>query len=211
MHDDPLAQTTVLLRAARGGDAAAVDRLLATFLPRVRRIVAARMGRRVGDLAEVDDIAQETLLDLFRSLAEPASVPGSMGQFYLWLARCVEHNVADRARAQHAHKRGAGAERRFADVGDTSLWHALPADATDPASAAGSDELDRRLEDALLGLREEHRQVVVLRVLCDLSFAEIAAELGHAGPELSRAWFARAMAALRARLDGTALAPGESP
>lgn len=197
MDDCPFARTTILMHAARGGDHAAAQRLFATYLPRVRRIVAARMGRRLCELAEVEDVVQETLLDVFRSLAQPT--PSSSGQFHLWLVRCVEHNLADRARAGHAKKRGGGSERRFADLDDSNLIQAVPAEDRSPASAAGGDELDRRLEEAMLGLREEHRQVVVLRVLCDLTFAEIAQELGHGDDGLVRTWFSRGIAALRER------------
>ncbi|MCA8975723.1 MAG: sigma-70 family RNA polymerase sigma factor [Planctomycetes bacterium] len=199
MPGDPLAKTTLLLQRARSGDTGARERLFATFLPRVRRIVAARMGRTVRDLAEVDDMVQETMLDVFSNLE--VRVPDSMGAFYLWLARCVENNIADCMRSGRALKRGAGNERRFADA-DSAVVRQITGGTASPATAAAAEELDERLEIALLALREDHRRVVVLRVLCDMTFAEIAAELGHDGTDLSRAWFSRAMAAMRRRLDG---------
>lgn len=200
MADDPIEHATTMLRAARGGDPAAVERLMTAFLPRVRRIVAARMGRHLQSLAEVDDIVQVTLLDLFAGLG--SCEHPSIGAFHLWLARCVERNLADQGRAAAARRRGAGRVRVFADSGDSSLLRAVPDTVTSPSRGAGAGELDRRLEDALLALRPDHREVVVLRVLCGLSFAEIAAEMGHGKPDLARAWFARAIRQLRARLDG---------
>jgi RNA polymerase sigma-70 factor (ECF subfamily) len=166
------------------------------------------MGRRLAEITEIDDVVQETLIDLFRSLDQRA--PTTSGQFHLWLVRCVEHNLADRARAGAARKRGGGAQRRFADLGNTSVVRGVPAGGRSPASVAGGDELDRRLEDALLGLRDEHRQVVVLRVLCNLTFAEIAQELGQTNAELARQWFGRALAALRERLGGPLPGDGEA-
>ncbi|MBI5849449.1 MAG: sigma-70 family RNA polymerase sigma factor [Planctomycetes bacterium] len=209
MADESLTQTTQLLHRARGGDPAALDALFATFLPRVRRIVAARMGRRVAALAEVEDVVQETLLDAFKGLDRCDHA--SMGAFYLWLARCVERNLVDQVRFAAARKRGGGRVRTFADQERSSLVLAVPWSGTSPSAGAAAGEIDSRLENALLGLRDEHREVVTLRVLCDLSFDEIARELGHDKPELARAWFSRGLAQLRARLEGTPLADHDAP
>lgn len=51
------------MRVAQDGDRAALETLFTRYLPRVRRIVAARMGCTLAGFAVEDDVVQESLLD----------------------------------------------------------------------------------------------------------------------------------------------------
>jgi DNA-directed RNA polymerase specialized sigma24 family protein len=100
--------------AAQEGDRRALEELFARYLPRVRQIVALRMGRRQRQILEVDDVAQEALLSVFRGLERFEH--RSQGSFRNWLARCVESQVAGAARKAGARKRGGGKVRLFCDL-----------------------------------------------------------------------------------------------
>ena len=192
---DDFAQTTMLVRSAQGGDRQALDSLFARYLPRVRRIVAARMGRSLREMTAEDDIVQESLLDAFRAITAHGLT--SEGAFRHWLARCVENNVRDgRRRADVVGRVRLLEPREGATDGPVAMAAAGPT----PSEHAAAHELDPRLERALLALRDEHREVVVLRLLCEMSFAEIATTMGHPNEATARSWFARAMRKLRAGL-----------
>jgi len=182
-------QTTMMVRAAQGGDRDALEALFARYLPRVRRIVAARMGKSLREMTTDDDLVQESLLDALQAIT--ARSLGSEGSFRHWLARCVENNVRDGCR------RAGVAARVFAPRSTDAV-----ARAPMPSEEVANQELDPRLETALLALRVEHREVVVLRLLCEMSFAEIAATMGYSSAVTARSWFARAMRKLREAVGG---------
>lgn len=199
-RDPRLRSTTRLVGAARDGDRRALEALFERYLPRVRLIVAVRLGKRQRQILEVDDIAQEVLLKIFKGLERVEQ--RSEGDFRNWLARLVECQIADAVRHANAEKRGGGKVRLFSDVGSDSLRSSLfPAQGPTPSKAARAREREERLEDALTALQKHHREVIVLRRLCGLSYEEIAAELGFRQAETARKAYSRAMEKLKELLE----------
>jgi RNA polymerase sigma-70 factor (ECF subfamily) len=189
--DPALAATVALVAAAQAGDRAALDELFARYLPRVRRIAAVRMGRTAAQFLELDDLVQESMLDAFRSLQ--SGQHRSEGSFCNWLARCVEHNLRDLLRRRRAAKRGGGRELRQADAAASGSWAAaLPGREPTPSQAAAAQELDDRIERALLALNQRYREILVLRIGCGLSARESAAEIGAATVADAQKLFERA-------------------
>lgn len=87
-----------LVLAAQAGDPRALDDLAATYLPQVYAIVR----RALGELADVDDVVQETMLRVLpelRTLRAPEC-------FRPWLA-----TIATRQISTHLHRRQTDAER----------------------------------------------------------------------------------------------------
>jgi RNA polymerase sigma-70 factor (ECF subfamily) len=196
--ESPVA-TTLLVRAAQGGDAAALEALFARYLPRVRQIVALRMGWRLRQVLEVEDIVQEVLLDAFQGLEK--FQPRSEGSFRNWLARSIEREIVDAARTESRKKRGGGAVRRFGDYDSALLGSSIfGADVTSPSAGVRVDELGARLEEALLEMPAYQRDLIVLRALCEMSYAEVAGELGISREETVRVAYSRALRQLEERL-----------
>ena len=191
--------TVRLVQASQGGDEAALERLFARYLPRVRQIVALRMGRKLCEIQDCDDLVQESLLVALRNLG--SFEIRSEGSFRHWISRLVENRIRDAARRTGALKRGAGKERTFAAYDSSVLSDSVLAgrDPT-PSQVLQGRELEERLENALLQLDERHRRVIELRRLCELEYQEIAEELGLSGASSARSLFARAMNALSQRL-----------
>ncbi|EMF58326.1 sigma-70 family RNA polymerase sigma factor [Streptomyces sp. SID5476] len=92
------ADETSLVVAAQAGDPRALDDLAATYLPLVYAIVR----RALGELADVDDVVQETML---RALPELRTLRAPEC-FRPWLA-----TIATRQISTHLHRRQADAER----------------------------------------------------------------------------------------------------
>jgi len=188
------------LCAAQAGDAEALETLFARYLPRVRAMVAARMGRTPRQMVDVEDLVQETLQDAL--LALQAIDPRSEGLFAHWLARCVENNVRDALRRQGAARRGGGQTRRFADL-DRSLSESLfPGRELALSQVLQGRELEERIDEALARLGARYREVIVLRARCGLSHEEVAEAMQLRRANTANVLFLRARARLREVLDG---------
>lgn len=175
-----------------------MEELFERLLPRVRKCVALRMGCRERELCDREDLVQETLLDAFRSLKRFEQQ--KEGALCHWLATLVQNNLADQQRRRATRKRDRGrlvppaARPHVLSDSVFGVEHVTPRDHLEAA------ELEMRLEDALLALGERERRVIELRRICDLSFEEIAKELGFGSVSSARSLFSRAMAELSKRL-----------
>lgn len=140
------------------------------------------------DRALAEDLAQETFVKAFRSLA----AFDTTRRLSSWLFR-IAHNTALDAlrRSSPPANRGEAAD--------------------DPAAPAAPDPVERRalgraLEAALAELRPEHRAAIVLRYEEGLSFDEIGSVLGV--PEVTaRSHVHRARKELARRLTESGWAP----
>jgi RNA polymerase sigma factor (sigma-70 family) len=189
---EPYERTISLLRAARAGDAEARERLFARYLPRVRQIVALRIGKRLRQLGEIEDIVQEVLLKILGGLEQLE--PRSEAHLRNWLARCVENQVIDHARGLSREKRGGGRVLRFSDLDSGVLRSSLlDAGVSTPSEHAQASELAQRFEDALLSMASHHRELIILRAVCGMSFEDLADELGLSTPGAVRVAYSRAL------------------
>lgn len=188
--------TSDLLIRAQQGDTSATDALLRRCQPRLRHIVALRVGHRLAEIgAEVDDIVQDALLDAFRGLRE--FVPRSDGALLHWLGELAANRFRDQWRRERALKRGGGATRESDAYGSNILCSSiLDGHATTPSERAMGAELERRVEDCLLALPDTDRHVIVMARLCGMNHAEIAGALGLGAESSSRAQLARALVKL---------------
>jgi RNA polymerase sigma factor (sigma-70 family) len=89
MPDQPDTRTVI---AARTGDPAAVDRLVAGYLPLVYTIV----GRALDGHADVDDVVQDTMLRVLRNLGDLRDPEA----FRSWLVAITVRQVRERFRAR---------------------------------------------------------------------------------------------------------------
>lgn len=137
------------------GDRCAFAELVAEFQPRLR----AFLGKMLGDAHQADDVAQDVWMDVFRDLrrlAEPDS-------FIPWMYR-IARNRAFRTLRKKAHP-------------------TIPID-EEATAAQASDEPDFTSEDAqavhaaIDRLIPEHREVLLLRFIEDMSYEQIAAVVG---------------------------------
>jgi RNA polymerase sigma-70 factor (ECF subfamily) len=155
-HD---ARQRLLVEAAAGGDRRAAEELLRALLPRVRNLVRYFVR---GD-AEVDDLAQESLVTVLRALGSYRG-EGSVGA---WTDRIVARTVfaqLKRTRASHRVHAEYGAELLPVLDGDSA-----------PRFLAR-----RRAIRLLDELPDEQRDVLVMHHVMGLSVREIADELDTA-------------------------------
>ncbi|MDU8927129.1 RNA polymerase sigma factor [Alisedimentitalea sp. MJ-SS2] len=175
-----------LLTLFANGDGAAAQALTHRFTP----VVMAHAFRLLGDRAEAEDVAQETMLRLWKIAPEWRR---GEAKVTTWLYRVVANLATDRLR-----KRGRGADGHGPALDDV------------PEPVDGAMSAEERLQtqaraDALQGaldkLPERQRQAVVLRHIEGLGNPEIA-EVMAISTEAVESLTARGKRSLSAALAG---------
>jgi len=197
---EPANDTLSLVRLARKGDAGAAEKLFERYLPRVRQIVAYRLGFRLSDFDAFEDLVQESLLNLFEKLDQFEE--RSEATFRNWVARCVGNTVLNHIRDEKAVKRGGGRVRPLSSFDSEDLSKIVFAGKDpSPSSVLRGKELRDRTEAVLLELKEHYREAIILRSFCEMSFEEVAGALGLRTEAAARKMVSRAMAELRQKLE----------
>ena len=140
---------------------------------------------------EVEDIAQEIFLKVFRALP---TFDASRAKFTTWVYTFVRNHCFDvlkRRRLPTSSLHAVGDDETPRDVADARERL--------PTANLENEELGRRIGEALATLNEDQRMVFVLREYEDLDYAEIASITGvNEGTVKSRLF--RAKEALRQQL-----------
>jgi RNA polymerase sigma-70 factor, ECF subfamily len=152
----------LLARRAAAGHLDAFEELLRRYRNRVYRVCY----RMAGNAEDAEDWAQECLVRVYRQLGRyDPELP-----FAPWLLRVVANTSINLARARARRQENL-------ELGLDEDSEALSL-APDPLHAALSGEEGRQVRAAVRVLPAPLRQAVVLRVLEDLSFRELAEVLG---------------------------------
>lgn len=174
-----LDSTFDLIERARGGDREALDRLLARHVGPLRRWVSGRLPRWARDLADTDDLVQDTLLRTFRKIGDFEA--RGVGALQGYLRQAVLNRVRDELRRK--------ARSPLVVDGDGLNLEA----AGSPLEEAIGREALERYEAALLRLKPEEREAIIGRVEMEYSYAELAETLGKPSPDAARKAAQRAL------------------
>lgn len=182
-RDASTAEDRRLVRAAQGGDTGAYASLVAKYRQRIFAMIYG-MTRNEQDAW---DLSQDAFLRAWKAL------PGFRNDsaFFTWLYRIARNAVTDWARRRMVE---GGTE--FDD--GIALREIEPAAKTTPGTAPAPDraldaaEIRARIDDALLKLSGDHREVIVLREIEGYEYHEIAERIGQPlGTVMSRLFYAR--------------------
>jgi RNA polymerase sigma-70 factor, ECF subfamily len=202
MPTDPL-ETQELLAQVRHGDTDAVDRLLVRHRDGLRRMIDLRLDPAIVGRVDASDIVQEVLLEASRRLSDYVQNPAM--PFHLWLRHIAKDHVID------AHRKHRQAQRRSLDREQPMIPHAL-ADRSSlelaaqfidheltPASAAIRQEMQRRLNTAVVALDDDDRDIILMRHFEQMTNQEVAALLDLTEAAASMRYL-RAVRRLRSQL-----------
>jgi RNA polymerase sigma-70 factor (ECF subfamily) len=171
-----------LVRAAQKGDQGAFRQLVERYQRRVYQLALGMMK----DADEAMDISQETFVRVHRYL------PTFKGDssFFTWTYRIAMNLCLD---AQRRRNRGERIDVSEGDEAEIEAAMDPPSAAlAGPQRAALNSELKDKIEDALAGLSENHRAILLLREVEGLSYEELAKVLGiRKGTVMSRLFHAR--------------------
>ena len=180
--------TVALLARYRAGDERARDRLLARYLPLLRRWAHGRLPAGARQLSDTDDLVQ---ISLVRALSHMGTFePAHEGAFLVYLRRIFLNAMRDEIRRAHGGRRSAELDPDLPDARPTALEEAMGRETFD-AYEAGL---------ALLG--EDQREAVVLRLEFGMKYEEIAEATGRASANAARMMVSRAILRLAEVMDG---------
>lgn len=168
-------EVTMLLRAARGGNASAESALIARVYPRLRRIARGMMSReRCSDVLQPTALVHEAYL---RMVGDALEACENRTHFFAIAARVMRQVLVDNARTRGAEKRGGDLERIELEdaivIGDNKTEQIL--------------EVDRLLRK-LSTYDKRQEQIVEMKVFAGLTDEEVATVLGTSIRTVKRDW-----------------------
>lgn len=191
-------ETAALLEQAREGSKAAWGRLLGSYSTYLMLLARVQVGRRLQGKVDPTDVVQEAFLDAHRQLANFRGT--TEGEFVAWLRRILAGQLALTVRHYVGTKgRDVHLERALAtelDQSSQAMDGGLVASESTPSQHVAGREQAVLLADALGRLPADYREVIVLRHLEALPFAEVAQRMGRSENSAQKLWV-RALGALR--------------
>jgi RNA polymerase sigma-70 factor (ECF subfamily) len=174
-----LESTFELIARARAGDQAAIDRLFQLHFQPLRRWASGRLPRWARDLADTDDLVQETLIQTFRRIE--SFEPRRVGALQAYLRQAILNRIRDELRRK-------GRRPAIGELDDVEAEQAAS-----PLELAIGREAVERYERALATLRPEEREAIIGRVEMGYTYPELADVLGKTSAEAARKAAERAL------------------
>lgn len=198
-------ETLELLERARRDLPQARGEILESYRCYLELLARVEIGRRLQTKVDTGDVVQETFLEAHRNFSTFRGV--TEAEFVAWLRGILARRVSNLLR------RYLGAERRDvrreqaleAGLEQTShvIDRGLIARQNSPSQSVVRREQGVRLADAIAKLPPDYREVVVLRHLEELPFAEVAARMERTVDSVQKLWV-RALVRLRSLMQGDA-------
>lgn len=174
-----LESTVVLLARYRAGDERARDRLIARYLPLLRRWAHGRLPATARQLSDTDDLVQ---ISLVRALSHLGTFePAHEGAFLTYLRRIFLNAMRDEIRRSHAGRRSEELDPELPDNQPSLLEEAI------------GREMFEAYEAGLARLSEEQREAVVLRLEFGMKYEQIAEATGRSSANTARMMVSRAI------------------
>jgi RNA polymerase sigma factor (sigma-70 family) len=168
-----------LLERVREGDRDALDLLLRRYVPALRRWARGRLPRWARDVADTEDLVQDTVVRTLRSLR--GFEHRHEGALQAYLRQAVLNRIKDECRRVGRRPNHDEIDERIADGG------------VSPLEAAVGVQTMRRYEAALQKLRPEDREAVVARIEMGYDYNEMAVMLGKPSADAARMAVTRAL------------------
>lgn len=182
------AEDVRLMRLVAEGDMAAFESLV----ERHQSLVAGTVARMLGSNADVEDIAQQVFIRVWKSAGRYVA----RAKFTTWLLKITRNLVFNEMRRAKRHP------HLPIQIDPDAEELPLKDEATEtPDASLLQSELQRAIENAITQLPESQRMALILRRYEELSYEEIADILELSLPAVKSLLF-RARTELRERLKG---------
>lgn len=188
---DTLHSDEILVQRIREGDASAYNDIVSRYYDRIY----ARVAQLLKNQQDAEEVTQDAFIRAHRGLDK---FRGD-ASFSTWLYQIATNLAHNRYWYWFRRKRdqSISLDRPLSDDGEFTLENVMPAEGESPAEATLTQEFVERVAECMGQLNEKHKEVLILRNLRNLSYDEIADELGvSVGTVKSR--IARARESLRA-------------
>ena len=192
-----------VLALARGGSAPALGQLLELYRDYLALLARLQIGRRLQSKVDASDLVQETFLQAHEHFARFRG--STEGEFVSWLRQILAATLANLVRHYcGTRRRDVRLERDLAaelDESSRAMDQSLVAKHSSPSQRAARREQAVLLANALARLPVEYREVIILRHLEGLKFADVARRMGQTVDRVKKMW-TPALARLRSTLGG---------
>jgi RNA polymerase sigma factor (sigma-70 family) len=177
-----LHSSLTLLERAQAGDRVALDSLVARYLPRLQRWATGRLPRWARDIADTQDLVQETLFQTFKRIERFES--RGEGALQAYLRQAILNRIREELRRTKRRPPTSEFDSAAEDPGRSPLEEAIGREAIE------------RYERALTRLRSEDRELVIARIELGYTNREIAEFLDKPTPNAARMATERAIVRL---------------
>ena len=182
-----------LIAEARQGVAASLGALMELYRNYLGLLARTQLDARLAKRVSASDVVQETMLDACRDFDRFRGA--TEGELMAWLRSILVANLA-RLLDEHvnAQKRSVGREvsldahRQDLEQSAVRLEQSLAGAISSPSLQAMRRERAAVLADRLAQLREDDREVIVLRNLEGLSFDEVARRMNRSSGAVRVLW-----------------------
>jgi RNA polymerase sigma factor (sigma-70 family) len=176
-----------LIERARAGDQEALERLFARHLRPLQRWARGRLPKWARDLADTDDLVQDTLVQTFKRIED--FEPRRVGALQAYLRQAVINRIRNELRRK-------GRQPHVTDLDGIEVESV-----ESPLEQAIGREAVERYEEALQRLKAEEREAIIARVEMGYSFEELAEALGKPTPDAARKAVHRALVRLAEEME----------
>jgi RNA polymerase sigma-70 factor (ECF subfamily) len=182
-----------LIERARAGDREALDRLFARHLKPLQRWARGRLPTWARDVADTDDLVQDTLAQTFKNI--DGFEPRRVGALQAYLRQAVLNRIRNELRRKARQPISTDLDAVEIESGESPLERAI-----------GSAAVER-YEQALQRLRPEEREAIIAKVEMGYTYEELAEALGKPTPDAARKAARRALARLAEEMQRAAERP----
>jgi RNA polymerase sigma-70 factor (ECF subfamily) len=179
-----------LIRLGRTGDGAALGRLLELYRDYLTLLARLHLGQQLQAKVDASDLVQEVFLEAHRHFDRFEGT--TEAEVIAWLRQVLAGQYS------HLVRRYCGTQRRYVrlerqldeqlDQSSRTIDRGLMALQSSPSQRAARSEQGVLLANALQQLPTDYREVIILRHLQGLSFAEIARQLGRSVDSVEKLW-----------------------
>jgi len=184
-----LHSSLTLLERAQAGDKAALDSLITRYLPRLQRWASGRLPQWARDIADTQDLVQETLFQTFKRIERFES--RGEGALLAYLRQGILNRIREELRRTKRRPQRSELDSEAKD------------NVRSPLEEAIGQEAIERYERALARLRPEDRELIVARIELGYTNQEMAELLDKPTPNAARMAAERAIIRLAKEMGKT--------
>jgi len=186
-----------LVDQAQSGDVEALNELFVRYHGTMIDVARRRLGARLRQKEEADDLAQTTFREATRDFSQ-YQYRGE-GSLIRWLIQILQNKIRDKAEYYSAGKRDISRERSVDDGSDDS---GLPTYDPPSRDLSVTQKVERSeefgiLRDALVELSDDHRQAIHLVFFQGLTLRKAGEQMGGRTEDAVRMLLRRAERRLR--------------
>jgi len=183
-------RTTIgqLIDRAQQGDDSARQRLFAMGRNYMALVARAQVESWLRVKVDASDLVQQTMLEAHRGFDRFEG--RSEKEWLAWLRKILTHNMADFVRCYRGTAKRGGRELPFRDPGATTAFGAREPAAPGPTPSQQFLQMDVELHlaEAIRQLPADYQEVILLRNLQRLPFAEVAERMERSRPAVQMLW-----------------------